>query len=347
MKRFKTAGILFLLLTVVGGSVFAGGGGQANQQASQQASQSAGKVYEFSLGSAYDGKSPPFLAGVRFADEVKAATNGNVIINTFSNSALGTEREQFIAVAADELDFTVGGILPVDMYCPEYGFMAAVYLYKDMNHIRNVFNSKLGDGMKAKFLENNLNLIGVNWRGQRHTSSNRPIRTPADVKGLKIRMTEMPSWVAIWGADGLGGTTVPIVLGELYSSLQTGVVDASEGPYEQLATYKLYEVQKYLINTGHVQEWCALYASEKMLKTLPPEYRKIIEEKAVSCMTDWGSQLAADKAGDFRKELLAGGMEEININVQEFTNAVMAVHEKFFRDTWKASTFAEIQSFAK
>ena len=337
MKNFKTAGVLFLLLMVVAGTLFAGAGGQA--------APAQGKKYELTLGSAYDGKSPPYLAGVKFAEEVKAATNGNVIINCTSNSAIGSEREQFIAVAANEQDLTVGGILPVDMYCPEYGFMAAPYLFKNMDHIKKVMASPLGDGMKAKLKANNLNLIGVNWRGQRHTSSNRPIRTPADVRGLKIRMTEMPSWVAIWGKDGLGGTTVPIVLGELYSSLQTGVVDASEGPYEQLATYKFYEVQKYLVNTGHVQEWCGLFASEKMLQSLPPEYRKIMEQKAVSCMTEWGSKLAEEKAVDFRKELIAGGMEEININVPEFTNAVMAVYDKFFRETWKASTMAEVQKY--
>ena len=337
MKSIKAAGILFLLLIVAGNSLFAGGG-QAGQE---------GKTYEFSLGSAYDGKAPPFLAGVKFAEEVKAATGGKVIINTFSNSALGTEREQFIAVAADELEFTVGGILTVDMYCPEYGFLAAPYLYKNMAHIRAVMDSPIGAKMKERLKANNVNLIGVNYRGERHTSSNRPIRTPADVRGLKIRMTEMPSWVAIWGSGGLGGTTVPIVLGELYSSLQTGVVEASEGPYEQLATYKLYEVQKYLINTGHVKEWCGLYASEKMLASLPAEYRKIIEEKAVSCMTDYGSKLAEEKAGEFRAELLKGGMEEINIDPVVFTNAVQTVYERFFRETWTASTFAEIQGFAR
>ena len=340
----KKAGIVFLLLMVTVGVLFAGGGAQAS---GAQATQQSGKVYELKLGSAYDGKSPPFLAGVKFADEVKAATGGKVIINTFSNSALGTEKDEFLAVAADELDLTVGGILPVDMYCPEFGFMSAPYLYKDMDHIKRVMASPLGAKMKARFMEHNLNLIGVLWRGERNTSSNRPINHPADVKGLKIRMTEMPSWVAIWGNQGLGGTTVPVVLGELYTALQTGVVEASEGPYEQLATYKFYEVQKYLINTRHVMEWCGLFASEKMLKSLPPEYRKIIEEKAVSCMTEYGSKLAADKAGDFRQELLKGGMQEINIDVQEFTNAVLPVYEKFFKDTWTASTMAEIQGFAK
>jgi TRAP-type C4-dicarboxylate transport system substrate-binding protein len=159
-------------------------------------------------------------------------------------------------------------------------------------------------------------------------------------------MTEMPSWVAVWGSEGLGGTTVPIVLGELYGALQNGVVDASEGPYEQLATYKFYEVQKYLVNTNHVMEWCGLYASEKLLKGLPADISKVITDKANSVMTVWGSQLCAEKTEDFRQQLLKGGMQEININVADFSKKLAPVYEKFFKDKW-VSSFQEVQSYAK
>jgi tripartite ATP-independent transporter DctP family solute receptor len=297
------------------------------------------------MGSAYDKAAPPVIAGIRYAEEVKAATNGAITINVFPNSAIGTEREQFTQVAANELEFTVGGMLTA-YYCPEYGFLSAPFLYKDMDHIKNIMTSPLGDAMLKKFLEYNTNLIGIMWRGIRNTSSNKAIRTPDDVKGLKIRMTEMPSWVAIW-RDGLGATTIPIVLGELYGALQNGVADASEGPYEQLATYKFYEVQKYLINTNHVMEWCGLYASQKMLDSLPPELSKILDDKAKSVMTDYGSQLCAEKAEDFRQELLKGGMEEINVNVQEFTNKLLPVYKQFFDEKKWVSSIEEIMSFAK
>jgi tripartite ATP-independent transporter DctP family solute receptor len=335
MKKIVFSALcLFLAVGVF--SAFARGGGESG----------GAKTYEFSLGSAYDKAAPPVIAGYKFADEVKAATNGAVTINVFPNSAIGIEREQFTQLAANELEFSVGGILTIDMYCPEYGFLSAPFLYKDMNHIKNIMASPLGDAMRKKFLENNTNLIGIVWRGIRNTSSNRAIRTPDDVKGLKIRMTEMPSWVAVW-RDGLGGTTVPIVLGELYSALQTGVVDASEGPYEQLATYKFYEVQKFLVNTNHVMEWCGLYASQKTLDALPADISKIIDEKAKSVMTEYGSQLCADKAEDFRQELLKGGMQEINVNVSDFTNKLLPVYEQFFSQKKWVSSLQEVMSYAK
>ncbi|MDR2588449.1 MAG: TRAP transporter substrate-binding protein DctP, partial [Spirochaetales bacterium] len=192
MKRCVLAGLCMAFAVSL---AFAGGGGEAG-----------GKKYEFSLGSAYDKAAPPVVAAFKYAEEVKAATNGAITINVFPNSAIGTEREQFTQLAANELEFTVGGILTIDMYCKEYGFLSAPFLYKDMNHIKNIMQSPLGDAMRKKFLENNTNLIGIVWRGIRNTSSNKAVRTPDDVKGLKIRMTEMPSWVAVW-RDGLGGTT--------------------------------------------------------------------------------------------------------------------------------------------
>jgi len=333
MKRVILLGLcLFLVFGMA--SVFAAGGTQAG-----------GRAYTFSLGSSYDVASPPVVAAIRFAEEVKAATNGAVTINVFPNSAIGTERELIIQLAADEIEFALVGMMPVDMYAPEYGFMSAPFFYRDMNHIRAVFESHLGDAMRRKFLENNINFIGVLWRGIRHTSSNRPIRTPDDVRGVRIRMTEMPSWVAVW-RDGLGGTTIPIALGELYTALQTGVAEASEGPYEQLANFKLNEVQRYLVNTGHVMEYCGIYASERMLNRLPENYRNIVLEKARD-FTDWGSRLAAEKAEDFRQTLLRGGMQEINVNVPDFTNRLLPVYERFFNEGTWTSNVREIQSFAR
>lgn len=334
MKILKYAGIMFFILVMSSGVLFAGGGRARDD-----------RPITLTLGSAYSLNSPPFQAGIRFAEAVRERTNGRVIINTFSDGVLGSERDQFIAVAADELDFTIGGMLLIDMFAPEFGFMSAPYLYRDMDHVRRVMQSPIGRRMKDRFLENNVNFIGVNYRGTRHTSSNRAIHGPADVRGLRIRMTEMPSWVAIWGAEGLGGTTIPIVLGELYTALQTGVVEASEGPWEQLATFNFYEVQRYLVNTGHVQEWCGIFASERMLQRLPIEYRRIVEELAEYYMGVWGTQYAAYMAGVFRQRLIDGGMTEINVDVTEFTRAVMPVYERFFREVWTASTLEEILSF--
>jgi len=333
MKKIISLGLcLFMVIGMV--SVFAGGGRDRAQ-------------HTLTLGSSFARASPMIIAALRFADEVREATDGAVVINVFSDGVIGTERDLILQLAADEVDFAVVGIMPIDMFAPEFGFMSAPFLYRDVEHARAVFYSHLGDTMRGRFLEHNVNLVSEIWRGARHTSSDRAIRSPADVAGLRIRMTEIPSWVAVW-RDGLNAITIPIALGELYTALQTGVVEASEGPYEQLANFRFYEVQRYLINTGHVFDWGGLYASQRMLDRLPREYYRIIVQKSREIITDYGTALSDDMAAQFRQQLLNGGMQEINLaNLPDFANMVMPTIERFFNDGTWTSSLSEIQSFAR
>lgn len=331
----KIVSLTVCLLLVFGlVSVFAGGG------------RDHGGRHEFALGSSYARAAPPVTASFRFAEQVREATNGQIVINVFPDGAIGSERELFAQIAADEVEFGMLGMMGIDMFAPEFAFMSAPFLYKDLAHVRAIFNSPLGDRMKARFLESHVHLTAEVYRGIRNTSSNRAFRTPDEVRGLRIRMTEMPSWIAVW-RDGLGATTIPVVLAELYTALQTGVAEASEGPYEQLATFKFYEVQRYLINTNHVMEWCALHTSSRMLNRLSADLRGIVLERARLDLTEWGSQLCLDMAEEFRQELLQGGMTEINVNVADYTNRLLPVYERFFNDGTWTSNMREVQSFAR
>ena len=332
-KTISLSLCLFMLIGIA--SVFAGGGGGDRA-----------RRFDLTMASTYARASPPIVAAIRFADEVRAATNGAVNINVFSDGVLGPERDLILQLAADELEFAVVGVMPVDMFAPEFGFMTAPFLYRNMDHVRAIFASHLGDALRGRLLENNINFLAEMWRGERHTISNIPIRNPDDVRGVRVRMTEVPSWIAVW-RDGLGATTIPIALAEVYTALQTGVADAKEGPYEQHATFRFYEVQRYLINTGHVMEFCGIYASQRALDRLPREYYRILVQKGREIMTLWGTQLAYEQAEQFRQQLLRGGMTEINVNVPDFTARLMPTFEQFFADGTWTSSLSEIQAFAR
>ncbi len=302
--------------------------------------------YELMLGTSWDVNSPLCEAAQKYVDDVYEATNGRVKIDFLTNGALGTEREEFMAVAGDELDMTFGGIVVFDMYAPEFGFLCAPYLFNDMQHLQNVLDSHLGDEMKERFLENNLALIGPCLRGVRNLTSDVPINSPDDLVGLKLRMTETACWIDFWGEDGLGATPIPIALGELYNSFQTGVVEASDGPYEQFENNKFYEVQKYLVNTQHVCEFVGLFMSEKKLESLPEDLQEIIVDLADADITVWGGQNCADSAEGYRQKLIDYGMEELNPDIEPFKEKVQPLTEKFFDDTWTVTTYDEIMSYA-
>lgn len=178
-------------------------------------------------------------------------------------------------------------------------------------------------------------------------SSNKPIHTPDDLNGLKMRVSEMSSWVSIWGPDTLGATAITMPLGELYGALQNGTAEASEGPYEQLATNKFYEVQKYVIDTNHVYEWVAIFISEKTYQSLPKDLQDILSTYAVTSFGDYCTELNQETSDAFLQELLDNGMERIEPDQDAFREKALASYDKWFADEWTVTNYEEVMSYAK
>ena len=320
---------------------------ETKDEAEETEAASSDEKYEFSMSMSYDVKSPMAIAAQKFSDDVKEASNGRLVINLFTNSALGSEADSYIAVAGDELEMTCAGVQGLDAYAPRYSFLSAPFLFKNTDHIKAVVNSELGDGMKEDFIKNNLRMHGIGYRTPRVMSSNKPIYTPDDLNGLKMRVSEMSSWVSIWGPDTLGATAITMPLGELYGALQNGTAEASEGPYEQLATNKFYEVQKYVIDTNHVYEWVAIFISEKTYQSLPKDLQDILSTYAVTSFGDYCTELNQETSDAFLQELLDNGMERIEPDQDAFREKALASYDKWFADEWTVTNYEEVMSYAK
>lgn len=320
---------------------------EAGTAAAAGAEASGGEKYEFSLSMTYDVKSPMAVAAQKFSDDVKNASGGRLVINLFTNSALGSEADSYIAVAGDELEMTCAGVQGLDAYAPRYSFLSAPFLFKDTNHIKAVVDSEIGDGMKEDFIEDNLRMLGIGYRTPRVMSSNKPVQTPDDLNGLKMRVSEMSSWVSIWGPDTLGATAITMPLGELYGALQNGTAEASEGPYEQLATNKFYEVQDCVINTNHVYEWVAIFISEKTYQKLPEDLQNILSEYAASSFGEYCTKLNQDTADSYLQELIDNGMEVIEPDRDAFQEKALSSYDKWFANEWTVTNYDEVMSYAK
>ena len=352
MKRvaLAMAGMMVLSLAGCGSSnsnPAAAAGADKTAADTSAAAASSDETYEFSLSMTYDVKSPMAVAAQKFSDDVKEASDGRLVINLFTNSALGSETDSYIAVAGDELEMTCAGVQGLDAYAPRYSFLSAPFLFKDTDHIKAVVDSEIGDGMKEDFIEDNLRMLGIGYRTPRVMSSNKPVRTPDDLNGLKMRVSEMSSWVSIWGPDTLGATAITMPLGELYGALQNGTAEASEGPYEQLATNKFYEVQDYVINTNHVYEWVAVFISEKTYQKLPEDLQDILSEYAVSSFGDYCTELNQETADSYLQELVENGMEVIEPDREAFQEKALSSYDKWFADEWTVTDYDEVMSYAK
>jgi TRAP-type C4-dicarboxylate transport system substrate-binding protein len=181
----------------------------------------------------------------RMAEILKEKSAGKITVNIYASGSTGGEREQTEALQIGEIEMAAFGTLPISILTPEYGFFDSPFVFRDQAHFLAVWNSKIGDAMRKVMLDKHgLYTLGVMGRGYRHISSNISINNVEDIKKLIIRTPESALFMNTFSA--LGATCVPIALPELFTSLQMGIVNSSEGPIDQLVTNKIYEVQKYI-----------------------------------------------------------------------------------------------------
>lgn len=186
-----------------------------------------------------------------FAREVEKRTNGRYKVQTFYSGALGGERESIEAVqlGTQELTFTSTG--PVPNFVPESKILDVPFLFRDKPHARAVLDGKIGQDMLAKFEAKGFKALAWGENGIRHmTNSKRDVKSPDDLKGLKMRTMENPVHIAAY--KGLGIVPTPMAFPEVFTALQQGTVDGQENPLSVIMAAKFDQVQKHLSLTGHV-----------------------------------------------------------------------------------------------
>lgn len=343
-KRYLLAGVTTASLAFAaacgggeseGGDTASGGSGSGGDSGSKE-------TLEIDIASVYNEASAMAKGVKKFEELVEERSEGAIEVNFFPNGSLGTERENFEAVASGDLQGVLGGWQGPDMYAPEYMFFTAPFLFNSMDHMLNVWNGDLGQQVKDKMSEAGVHHIGTIIRGERNMTANKAFTTPEEVQGLKLRLPEIEAWVASW--EAIGASPTPVALPELYGALQTGVAEASEGPYEQFATFKLQEVQSHIINTGHVYETTFLWLNTELWKSLSPEQQELIQKASDEAMT-FANETAKSDNEKFLKELKEAGMKVVDADVDAFVEKAQPGLKKFFDEKWTVTSLEEINSF--
>ncbi len=207
-----------------------------------------------------------------FAREVETRTGGRYKVQTFYAGALGAERESVEGVQLGTLDLTLTSTGPLPNFVPEVAILDIPFLFRDTAHARAVLDGPIGQEMLQKFPAKGM--VGLAWaeNGFRQMTNNkRPINTPEDLKGLKMRTMENPIHIEAYRQLGIQPT--PMAFTEVFTALQQGTVDGQENPLTVIQSAKLYQVQKNLSLTGHVYspaiilmnkaQWDKLSAADK------------------------------------------------------------------------------------
>src|SRR5215218_3584856 len=231
------------------------------------------------LASAFDEKTDMIQAARKLAALTKERTGGTVEIKIFAGGQMGGEKDNLEALRLGELDIGVFGTFPIVTMAAKYSFFDAPFVFRDKDHVYKAWAGKLGDEVREIFRkQHGVRSVGMMGRGYRHLTSNAPINSVDDLKGVKIRMGQSKPFIDAF--TSVGAVVVPIALPELFTSLKLGVVSASDGPFDQIYTFKLHEAQKYLAITGHLYATSLWLMNEKFYSGLSPAQRTAIDQSA-------------------------------------------------------------------
>ena len=250
---------------------------------------------------------------------------GKAEVQTFGASQLGKDRELLQKLKLNQVTFALPSSV-MSSVADEFGVFEMPYIVQDREHMKRVWN-ELGDTFQAAVKAKGYRIIGVFENGFRHITNNtRPIVKPEDLAGVKLR-TPKGAWrVKMFSLYGANPT--PMAFSEVFTALQTGVIDGQENPYAQIASAKFQEVQKYLSITGHVYTPAYILVADNHYAKLPEDVRMGLEECGSSTQA-----FVYEHAAKLETELLdvikAAGVEVNNADNAAFIAASKPVYDEF------------------
>jgi TRAP-type transport system periplasmic protein len=261
-----------------------------------------------------------------FRQKLASAPGKPFVLDERSGNALGGENIVLAATRSGALDVAVltGGV--VSSVVPELSVFDIPFLFRDEAHAKAVMQGPIGSKIAAKFADKGLVLLALGKQGFRHmTNSKHPIRSPADVKGLTIRV--IPNETYKMAFQALGAKVVPMDFPLVYSALKDGRLDGEENPLTTISSSRFNEVQKYLTLTGHFFAPMAFVANREMFEQLSPTGKEaMIAAAKAGAEATWQAQVDDVKL----KELRAAGMDVVEkVDRQAFVDAVKPLDAEF------------------
>ena len=276
------------------------------------------------------------LGAEEFARLVKEATRDEVIVKIYPGGQLGKgERELLEGLQLGTIDLAVTATGPVSNFSPDMGVVDLPFLLTSPEHVDKVLDGPVGRELLDALETAHIKGLAFLENGFRNfTNSRRPLKRPEDFKGLKFRTMENPVHLA--SVRRLGAQAVPMSWGEVYTSLQTKVIDGQENPIAIIHAYKLNEVQKYLSLTGHFYSPAPLSMGLKKFRELKPAWQKIFLDAALKAAA-FERRIIRDNETRQLQELKALGMVIDTVEKPIFVEAMAPVYDKFSEEypRWK------------
>ncbi len=289
----------------------------------------------------YESSEPYHTWAVWVGEQFAERSNGRYTIEVFPASSLGKETDINEGLGLGTVDIIYTGQLFAGRSYGPIAIGGAPYMFRDYDHWDKYRDSDLFQELAEGYLDASGNhIVSLTYYGERHVTSNKKIETPDDMKGLKIRVPDAPLYMMFPRATG--ANPAPIAFSEVYLALQQGVVDAQENPLPTIEAKKFYEVQDYIVLTGHITDALLTIVGGPTWDSMEEADREtlvsLIKEAAEKCTADIIAK---------EQELVQGmrdlGKEVIEVDRAPFRDAVIPAHNGEAA-TWDKATYDRLQA---
>ncbi len=268
-------------------------------------------------------------AADEFARRANARLGGKFKVVTYGSSQLGGDKEMMQKLKLGTIDMVEPSTI-MSSEADIFGVFEMPYLVKSREHMKKIERELFWSKIEPEAEKKGVKVLAVWENGFRHITNNKhPINTPADLKGIKLRVPEGKWRVKMFQAYGANPS--PMKFSEVFTALQTGVMDGQENPFAQIASAKFYEVQKYLSLTGHVYTPAYLVVSTKKFATLPADVRKVLDDTAKDTQA-WVYEKAARDDEQLLVVMKKAGIRVNEADKNAFIAASKPVYDEFAKE---------------
>lgn len=279
----------------------------------------------------------------RIAEDLRARSNGRLVIQDFPAAQLGNSADSVEGTASGAITIVSEGAAAVGQFAPQLSIIEAPYIWRDAAHMAKALASPLIDELNATLVSRRgLRIIGTLYYGKRHlTTGSKRVAQASDMAGFKLRVPPVDVFRAM--AEAWGARPTPINFPELYLALSQGAVDGQENPLPTIQSAKLFEVQKFLVLTGHIITPRLVLINERAWQGLAAADRDLLRE-AVATGGRWQDAELASQEAALVATMQSAGMTVIEPDIESFRRPVLDTVPQRFAERWGRGLWDRLQA---
>jgi TRAP-type transport system periplasmic protein len=339
MEYVKKMMIIFTLVILSFGLAACNGSNQETNSGTASSS-SGGEEMTIRLGSHLPPSHSVIAVTEKFKEIVEENSDGRITVEIHPSGELGGQSELIQSLQVGSVEMTINDAGVLSNFAPKVGVLDLPYTFKDYDHVHKVLDSPV-----AEELEKELDAIGIKSIGWvdsafRDLLVNQEVSSIKDVNGLKIRVPDAPQYLRTVQSWGASASTIP--WGDLYTSLETGVVDGFEGSAESIHSSALHEVVDYRVPTEHIFTVLSLNISKSVFEGMSSEDQTLIEEAGREAAL-YGRDLAMERDVEYKEKLEEEGLKTLEIDKESYKKAAMDFVNEYAKEIEVTDLLEEIK----